>query len=103
MPKRGPGTKGRRRVGEGDRLRGAAVEDDAVREWMEQDLVIATGQVEGAVRHVVGERWIVRECVGFPERRRRCLHLRCIELNGDWESSSPGSISDIRTNSVTAK
>ena len=56
------------------------------RKWISQDLVIASGQVEGAVRHVVGEqidntgmRWI-------PERAEACLHLRGLELNGDWES-----------------
>jgi hypothetical protein len=55
------------------------------REWIEQDLVIASGQVEGAVRHVVGERM---DCAGMrwiPERAEALLHLRCIELNGDWE------------------
>ena len=54
-------------------------------EWMEQDLVIATGQVEGAVRHLVGERF---DCAGMrwvQEKAEALLHLRCIELNGDWE------------------
>jgi hypothetical protein len=54
-------------------------------EWREQDLVIASGQVEGAVRHVVGERM---DCAGMrwiPGRGEAVLHLRCIELNGDWD------------------
>lgn len=54
-------------------------------EWREQDLVIASGQVEGAVRHVVGERM---DCAGMrwiPGRAEALLHLRCIDLNGDWE------------------
>jgi len=54
-------------------------------EWVEQDMVIASGQVEGAVRHVVGERM---DCGGMrwiPGRAEALLHLRCIELNGDWE------------------
>ena len=54
--------------------------------WMEQDLVIATGQVEGAVRHLVGERL---DCSGMRWTRGKAeavLHLRCIELNGDWEA-----------------
>jgi hypothetical protein len=54
-------------------------------EWREQDLVIASGQVEGAVRHVVGERF---DCAGMrwiPGRAEALLHLRCIEINGDWE------------------
>jgi len=55
-------------------------------EWRQQDLVIASGQVEGAVRHVVGERL---DCAGMrwiPGRAEALLHLRCIELNGDWEA-----------------
>ena len=41
--------------------------------------------MEGAVRHVVGERL---DCSGMRWMRGRAeplLHLRCIELNGDWE------------------
>jgi hypothetical protein len=55
------------------------------REWIDQDLVIATGQVEGAVRHIVGERF---DCSGMrwtPGKAEPLLHLRCIELNGDWD------------------
>jgi hypothetical protein len=54
-------------------------------EWMKQDLVIASGQVEGAVRHLVGERF---DCAGMRWTKGKAealLHLRCIELNGDWE------------------
>jgi hypothetical protein len=54
-------------------------------EWIAQDLVIASGQVEGAVRHVVGERL---DCSGMRWTRGKAeplLQLRCIELNGDWE------------------
>src|SRR5205823_1976363 len=54
VPEHGPGTKGRRQGLKAligylkprlDRMRYA--------EWIEQDLVIGSGQVEGAVRHVV--------------------------------------------------
>jgi hypothetical protein len=52
--------------------------------WREQDLVLASGVVEGAARYVIGERldnsgmrWIV-------ERAEAVLLLRCIEVNGDW-------------------
>ena len=54
-------------------------------EYREQDLVLATGNVEGAARYVVGERL---DCSGMgwiPEGAETLLHLRCIELNGDWE------------------
>jgi deoxycytidylate deaminase len=82
----GPGTKGKRKalasvIGYLEpRL---AMMDYAA--WREQDLVIASGQVEGAVRHVVGERL---DCAGMrwiPGRAEALLQLRCIELNGDWE------------------
>jgi len=53
--------------------------------YIEQDLPIATGIVEGAVRYVIGERL---DCSGMrwiPERAEALLQLRCIELNGDWD------------------
>lgn len=53
---------------------------------IEQDLVIASGIVEGAARYVIGERM---DCSGMrwiPERAEALLRLRCIELNGDWDS-----------------
>jgi hypothetical protein len=83
---RGPGTKGKREalrklIGYLEPRIGMMKYDD----WIKQDLVIASGQVEGAVRHLVGEpmdcggmRWI-------PQRAEALLHLRCIELNGDWD------------------
>ena len=54
-------------------------------EWRARDLVVASGQVEGAVRHLVGERF---DCAGMrwiPGRAEALLHLRCVELNGDWD------------------
>jgi hypothetical protein len=86
VPMHGPGTKGRRQALK--KLIGylkPRLKMMRYREWREQDLVIASGQVEGAVRHVVGERM---DCAGMrwiPQRAEALLHLRCIELNGDWE------------------
>ena len=83
----GPGTKARRKALKSvigyvshrlDMMR--------YREWLDQDLVIATGQVEGAVRYLVGERF---DCAGMrwvKEKAEALLHLRCIELNGDWQT-----------------
>ena len=48
-------------------------------------LVIASGQVEGAVRQVVGERL---DCAGrrwIRGRAEAVLRLRCIELKGDGD------------------
>lgn len=53
---------------------------------IDEDLVIASGIVEGAARYVVGERM---DCGGMrwiPERAEALLHLRCVELNGDWDN-----------------
>jgi hypothetical protein len=86
VPLHGPGTKSRRAALENLigylelRLRMMRYQ-----EWIEQDLVIASGQVEGAVRHVVGERL---DCAGMRWTQGKAeplLHLRCIELNGDWD------------------
>jgi hypothetical protein len=82
----GPGTHARRRALE--QLIGyleSRLSMMRYREWIDHDLVIATGQVEGAVRHVVGERL---DCSGMrwtPGKAEPLLHLRCIELNGDWD------------------
>ena len=85
-PRQGPGTKTRRQAL--DALMTYLVPRfDMMRydQWLAQDLVIATGQVEGAVRYLVGERF---DCAGMrwlQEKAEALLHLRCIELNGDWK------------------
>jgi Uncharacterised protein family (UPF0236) len=85
-PTRGPGTKGRRRALA--KLIGYVQPRQKMMRyayWRKQDLVIATGQGEGAVRQLVGERL---DCSGMRWVRGKAeavLHLRCIELNGDWE------------------
>ncbi len=56
------------------------------KQYIEEDLPIASGIVEGAARYVVGERM---DCSGMrwiPGRAEALLHLRCVELNGDWEN-----------------
>lgn len=55
------------------------------KQYIDEDLPIATGIVEGAARYVVGERM---DCAGMrwiPGRAEALLQLRCIELNGDWD------------------
>jgi len=86
VPKNGPGTKGRREalatlIG----YLQPRLEMMRYGEWIQKDLVIASGQVEGAVRHLVGERF---DCAGMrwtQAKAEALLHLRCIELNGDWD------------------
>jgi hypothetical protein len=85
-PLHGPGTKGRRtaltkQIGFLEKRLAMM----RYGEWLEQDLVIASGQAEGAVRHLVGERF---DCAGMrwtQAKAEALLHLRCIELNGDWQ------------------
>src|SRR4051794_16595214 len=50
-----------------------------------EDLVIASGVVEGAARYVVGERLDNSGMRWIEERAEAMLLLRCIEVNGDWE------------------
>jgi len=50
-----------------------------------KDLVLASGQVEGAVRYVVSQRF---DCSGMRwivAKAEPLLQLRCLELNGDWD------------------
>jgi hypothetical protein len=86
VPKQGPGTKSRRQ-GLKALINYLAPRLDMMRyaDWIEKDLVIASGQVEGAARHVVGERL---DCAGMrwvQGKAEALLQLRCIELNGDWD------------------
>jgi hypothetical protein len=86
VPAHGPGTKSRRQGLKA--LIGYLKPRLAMMcyaEWIGQDLVIASGQVEGAARHVVGERL---DCAGMrwvQGKAEALLQLRCIELNGDWD------------------
>lgn len=83
----GPGSKQKRKV-HGQALAYLSKRVDLMQygAWRQQDLVLASGVVEGAARYVIGERldnsgmrWIV-------ERAEAVLLLRCIEVNGDWEA-----------------
>jgi len=82
----GPGTKGRRQ-GLQALIGYLTPRLDMMRyaEWIEQDLVIGSGQVEGAARHVVGERMDGAGMRWLQGKGEALLHLRCIELNGDWD------------------
>lgn len=83
-PLTGPGNKYRRKV-----LSKAINHFDNNRARMRYrrlrrlDLDIATGVVEGAVRHVVGIRFD-GPGMRWGDRRERLLHLRCVLINGQW-------------------
>src|SRR4051794_23847867 len=84
---RGPGTKEKRKV-----LRQVIGYLEARVKLMDygrlrkEDLVIASGVVEGAARYVVGERLDNSGMRWIEERAEAVLLLRCIEVNGDWDS-----------------
>lgn len=87
VPQNGPGTKARRGLlGKLIAYLQGHREQLNYHERRAADLVIGTGQVEGAVRHLVGERF---DCAGMrwlQGKAEALLHLRCIELNGDWST-----------------
>jgi hypothetical protein len=83
----GPGSKQKRKV------QGQALEYLRKRvglmqygPWREQDLVLASGVVEGAARYVIGERLDNSGMRWMVERAEAVLLLRCIEVNGDWDA-----------------
>jgi hypothetical protein len=55
-------------------------------ELREQDLEVASGAVEGAVRHVIAKRFDSGSMRWIKERAEALLQLRSIEINGDWQA-----------------
>ena len=53
---------------------------------IDQDLELATGAAEGAVKNVIGARFDMGGSRWIPERAEALLQLRCIEHNGDWDA-----------------
>lgn len=86
VSRHGPGTKGKRTV-----LKQVIGYLEARVKLMDygrlraDDLVIATGVVEGAARYVVGERLDNSGMRWIEARAEAVLLLRCVEVNGDWD------------------
>ncbi len=55
-------------------------------ELRKEDLDVASGAVEGAVRHVIAKRFDSSGMRWIRERAEALLQLRCIEINGDWSA-----------------
>jgi hypothetical protein len=86
VSRRGPGTKARReKLSAVIEYLGKRQGMMAYGQWREQDLVIASGVVEGAARYVVGERLDNSGMRWVEARSEAVLLLRCIEVNGDWD------------------
>jgi hypothetical protein len=86
IPKQGPGNKGKR-----ERLEKAVkyLTDNASRLDYKRvrglDLELASGAVEGAIKHVIGQRFDHGGMRWIRERAEALLQLRCIEINGAWD------------------
>ena len=50
------------------------------------DYEIASGVVEGAVKHVIAKRFDNGSMRWIKERAEPLLQLRCIEINGEWDA-----------------
>lgn len=86
IPKTGPGNKGRRnRLSEVIGYLSRRLDMMNYGSLRARDLEIATGMVEGAVKHVIAKRFDNGSMRWIKERAEALLQLRCIEINGDWE------------------
>lgn len=86
-PMHGPGTKGRRQnLAKQIGYLEPRLTMMNYAELRRQDLVIGSGQVEGGVRHVIGQRMDSAAMRWIREKAEPLLHLRCIMINGDWEA-----------------
>ncbi|HMB02592.1 MAG TPA: hypothetical protein VKP69_02495 [Isosphaeraceae bacterium] len=92
VARRGPGTKAqRKKLSDVIAYLGKRQGMMAYGQWRKQDLVIASGVVEGAARYVVGERLDNSGMRWVEERAEAVLLLRCIEVNGDWDDFWDGA------------
>ena len=86
IPKTGPGNKSKRKRLEDVftylRKRTTMMNYD---ELMAADMEISTGQIEGAVKYVLGLRCDHGGMRWIKERAEAILHLRCIDINEDWD------------------
>lgn len=86
IPRTGPGTKAKRdkltKVIDYLEKRIDMMEYDLLRA---EDLEIASGSVEGAVKHVVAKRFDNGSMRWIKERAEALLQLRAIEINGHWD------------------
>lgn len=85
VSRHGPNTKSKRETLT-EQINFLSARQDMMRygEYRKQDLVLATGVIEGACRHILGDRL---DCSGMrwtPAGAEAVLQLRCIDFNRDW-------------------
>jgi hypothetical protein len=87
LPKTGPGVKSRRERLETTRnYLAKRIKNINYNSLLEQDLEISSGMIEGAVKYVIAKRFDEGGMRWIRERAEALLQLRCIEINGDWDS-----------------
>jgi hypothetical protein len=87
IPKTGPGNKKKReRVEKAVGYLGKRVHMMNYDWLIAEDLEIASGSVEGAVNYVIATRFDNGGMRWIRQRSEALLQLRCIEINGDWDS-----------------
>lgn len=87
IPKKGPGNKAKREHIE-DALRYLTTNADRLdyKRVAAMDLELASGMVEGIVKNLLGRRFDHGGMRWIARRAEALLQLRCIEMNGQWES-----------------
>lgn len=87
LPKTGPGMKNRReRLEKVRNYLDKRINKMNYKSLLEQDLEISSGMIEGAVKHVIAKRFDDGGMRWIKERAEALLQLRCIEINGDWDT-----------------
>jgi len=86
-PKVGPGNKGKReRLSVAIRYLENRLDKLAYGLCRERDLEVGTGQVEGAIKHVIGKRCDHGGMRWKRERAQAVIQLRCIDVNEQWDA-----------------
>jgi hypothetical protein len=87
IPSTGPGNKGRReRLIEIIGYISKRKKSMNYKELRDKDLEIGSGNVEGAIKSIIGLRFDHGGMRWIRERAEALLQLRCIEVNGQWDS-----------------
>ena len=85
-PKTGPGNKGRRkRLSDAIRYLANRLDKLNYGSCRERDLEVGTGQVEGAIKYIIGKRCDHGGMRWIRERAQAVIQLRCIDVNGHWD------------------
>jgi len=94
VPKTGPGTKGRREKA-AKAIRYITNHREQIRyaELLADDVEIATGAIEGAVKHVMGSRLDGSGMRWCRQRAEAILALRCVLVSGEWSAFEKAAMS----------